>query len=129
MEIKIQIQPKESNLCGQYCIAMILGINASIIIKKMKKKFGTSPKHLRNCLYDYGYKMDNFLNLNRHELPELCILKIRFKKKDKGHWVVCYKNTIYDSDPCLSTNPSSIFDYLIQDEFIIVSSAKITKIS
>ncbi len=94
--IRLVKQPLDSNLCGQACVAMLLGINLEDAINIIKKRGLTSFRNLAPALrttYRIHYTR---LKVIRHSvLPEICIIKVTWKRGG-SHWIVKYKSQIYD---------------------------------
>ena len=95
--IQLVHQPQGSNLCGQCCVAMILGIPLGCVVALLRKG-RTTTKQLRDALRSFG-----ILTADRAErmtssksLPNLAIYKMRFEGTWKSHWVVVSQGKVYD---------------------------------
>lgn len=87
MDKTIQIrhvrQPDGSNLCGQCCVAAILGATLQNTIAKMKKKGRTKTTDLVSAL-----KLDRDTRRLRGTPKPPCILSVKKDKSGNWHWVV-----------------------------------------
>lgn len=97
--MKLKIQPPGSELCGPYCVAMIVGDNPKEVIKEFRHPYATNYVELIFVLRQYGYecpdnKMEPFNS--KTIIPKRCIMNIRWKDAKMGHWVVCYQGVVYD---------------------------------
>lgn len=107
-KIKHIQQPEDSLLCGQTCVAMILGITLSEAVHKIGHKKGTWAKELINVLkkkFKKNIRSKRIKNAKKNKLPDTAIIKVIWRPnmllKAKGHWVLKYKNKIHD--PAFST--------------------------
>lgn len=94
-------QPKPSNLCGQACVAMILGISLDEAIERMKTRGGTRTKQLVKVLRDSGKVTCNGkLSRVRKDFkpPKCAVMKMCWKEgtRRRSHWVVWNEGWWYD---------------------------------
>lgn len=108
--MRLRLQPKGSELCGQYCVAMISGEIPEYVIQIFGHNRGTSFIELTFALRKLGLNPDFKLSKagKKTKLPKLCILSIKYSNTPaqlgtSGHWVVHYKGIIYD--PALGKYP------------------------
>lgn len=92
-------QPKDSNLCGQCVIAMILGIS----LAKAKKLIGhngkTTIEELIQCLVDQFNCSNKLARFGENKgLPYRAIVRVTWNNRG-SHWVL--KNGKYIYDPAL----------------------------
>jgi hypothetical protein len=95
--MKLITQPEGSFVCGQCCVAMIVGVSLNSCLTVFCHDWATSPKVLRWALKYYHYKPNKrLLRYKRQEqLPSLCILKLTYPFQGGGHWVVYDTGDIY----------------------------------
>ena len=103
--MKHLMQPALSRLCGQTCLAMILGVTTEKAVKLVRTGGGTRTKDLRGVLEDHGYTCSPRLQLGPPEGDGLFILKVRFDDRPNTHWVVLARHgdkaLYYDPEfPC-----------------------------
>ncbi len=88
-------QPSGSKLCGQVCLALILGISLDESIKLVGHRHGTSTKELTKH-FDHG---DTRRWLSKDEVPDyaLCISRPgSIKRNGNWHWVLLKNLTVLD---------------------------------
>ena len=100
-EINYIRQPKGSGLCGQSCLAMILGVSLERAIEILghAKKGGSTFSEHRKVLIEQGYKLGEVTkvdNRKKHELPDFAYVRIAFGSRRTGHAVLHYKGKFYD---------------------------------
>lgn len=96
-------QPPGSNLCGQACVAMILGTTLPTVIGLMHKRGKTTARDLKNILTKMGYVVDpNKCIMGTPSGPALAICKVHLLGK-KLHWVVFKDGDYYDPAGWIST--------------------------
>ena len=91
-------QPAGTKSCGQACVAMLLNISLSEALNLFGFKGPTYGIQLRKVLNENGIKTSNrtiTVRKNTFFLPDVAILKITYKGKHLGHWVLKYYNKIY----------------------------------
>lgn len=138
MKPKVYFQPKGSGYCGQYAVAHLVGctpkqaLEAFGINKRGKSKNGTTTRDVQTALQKFGYHCDErMLLITRFtELPELCLLDIRWKRPGtkghgKGHWVLYKSGTIICSGVGIY---HSLNNYLKENEGVAVAYLPVTKI-
>jgi len=82
--------------CGQNCISMITGIGLRKIYKIIGHDQGTKTRELIKCLRKLGYKCSDKLKIFNKNIPELAICKLKYPDSHSWHWVVKYKDKIFD---------------------------------
>ena len=102
--IKHQYQPPKSRMCGQTCVAMLLGMTLEECIKLVFKGYdkGTTTKHLMKVLDQAGYMM-NYKKLVKvpkdGSMPDRAIVKLRrtdVNYSANWHWVLYADGRYYD---------------------------------
>lgn len=95
--MKLVRQPKDSSVCGQSCVATLLGISLHEAIGLVGKKGKTNVKHLVGPLSNkFDIKTNKLSRLKAAELlPEFAIIRVRWNKKE-SHWIIKKYETIYD---------------------------------
>lgn len=87
------LQPKNSCLCGQTCVAMIAEISLEESIFVFGKRSGTTTKNVINALRKLGISCgDRLLFAKKHEKPDVCMCVLHYKDCKSTHW------TIWDGD-------------------------------
>ena len=94
--MKLQIQPKNSKLCGQTCVAMIVdkSLNWTVTNLFNNKRSGTSFKDLHVALEKVSIKVKDVVRCNHQTIfPVLSICRIHFNKvKNHSHYCIIVKN-------------------------------------
>ena len=103
-------QPEGSNLCGQTCVAMLIGEkNLDYVISDMRKRGKTTRKDLYQALVDYGLKPGEKLIRGYPATPDVtAIVRVKWKDINQTHWVV-YQNA-WVFDPALG-EPATTMQY------------------
>lgn len=109
--IKHIFQPKRSNMCGQACVAMVLGFPLLTVRLKMGRR-ATSGKDLHNALSEFfidsspqQVRLSGFQRVSRwkpffyENLPARCIAKCRSTGVRASHWILVWDGKIYDPYP------------------------------
>lgn len=98
MRVKIKIQPRGSNQCGQYCLSMLTNVKPETIMGTKVGKGATSTAQLVSFIRSFQFVCARKLKrINKlTNLPKLCILNYRYKGRSMGHWVLYYNGTVYD---------------------------------
>jgi hypothetical protein len=93
-------RPPRSNLCGQTCIAMLLGISIDDALKLIGKRGCTRTRDLVKALRSQGFTCpDRAQRCDRdHPIPYDCIMKYSWRGRSKGHWVLRVGGVEYDPD-------------------------------
>ncbi len=101
------MQPNESKLCGQSCVAMYCGISLHDSIETFKTRSGTSTRQLIVAMQNQGIEIEYSplkLITKWTALPETCIIKITWHgRKNNGHWIFKKGDSIHDpsfASPC-----------------------------
>ena len=95
-------QPKNSQQCGQACVAMIAGVSLSHSLQVFGWNGCTSVKRMVKALTAYNISLPKhqLTRMGRNTvLPNNCILKLRwtdYKGIQQSHWVVKHGKDIYD---------------------------------
>lgn len=93
-------QPPGSSLCGQACVAMVAGISLDESIKAFSgKRGGTRTKDIVQALSRLGFVCENRLRRVKGQLPDVCVVKLRFAGSHRSHWTLWYHGRFYDPDP------------------------------
>lgn len=89
-------QPDGSSLCGQACVAMLIGIGMAKVVLSTGKTRGTNLKDLLPLLKTkYHINQARLQRVtNNHWLPDLALLKVTWHKG--SHWVIKNSEMIYD---------------------------------
>lgn len=94
-------QPLNSNLCGQACVAMVLGRTLKSV-KPLFQRWGlTQTRHLVKALQAGGYHIKaEHLTRVRHstQFPALAICRFRWSGLWKTHWVVWAEGRLWDPE-------------------------------
>ncbi|MDO7888276.1 hypothetical protein [Hymenobacter cheonanensis] len=116
--MKLITQPEGSTVCGQCCVAMIVGVSLNSCLTVFCHDWATSPKVLRWALKYYHYTpARRLLKIKLPALlPDLCILKLTYPFQQMGHWVVYNAGQIYCS-------VHGIYDY---NKYEAVADGKLT---
>ena len=86
------LQPENSSLCGQCCLATILGTTLEHAILLIGHSHGTYPKELAK-----HFKCDTVV-LTRGIPSKYSLCKVHFETKKQTHWVLFKDFKVYD--PC-----------------------------
>lgn len=90
--MKIKLQPKGSNLCGQTCVAMIADISLDDAISSVGKRGLTNTKDIANALRKLGFECADKVTRYKNGLgSEFCLCVVESK-----HWVVYKDGLFYD---------------------------------
>lgn len=83
------LQPENSCLCGQTCVAMIAEISLEESISVFGKRSSTTTKDVINALRKLGISCgDRLLSAKKHEKPDVCICVLHYKDFKQTHWCV-----------------------------------------
>lgn len=98
--MKWRNQKSGTKTCGQIAIAVILNISLKKAIKLVGHDTYTNTKDLIKILRQHNYQCPNRLK-HLKRAPELAICKLSYIKKNNKyvshwHWVVIYKDKIFD---------------------------------
>jgi hypothetical protein len=94
-------QPPGSSLCGQTCVAMIADITMEESIKAFGgKKACTRTKDIITALKKLGIDCGDppLIRMKGQELPDNCIVKLRFDDRKNTHWTLWHKGQFYDPE-------------------------------
>ena len=90
-------QPAGSNLCGQACVAMLLGCDLRSASKLVGREGPTLATQLAKALRVGGLRIAGRSTVWRNQkLPPIAIMKIKFKRRDLAHWVLKRGNSVHD---------------------------------
>lgn len=100
------MQPVGSRLCGQTCLAMILGTTVHNTIVWAKKKGGTRTKDLRELLEKHGRQCSPRMKRGYPTEDGMFLLTVHFHGSSAKHWVILLrlgdKEMYYDPEfPCV----------------------------
>ena len=105
-------QPYGSSLCGQACVAMVLGIRLNMAIGLIGHDHGTKPKELAEALCLNGVHCMNYRVRYSVEkgLPPRALLAVSStNRRRRYHWVLLWDDWIYDP---ANTCPCSLQSFL-----------------
>lgn len=92
--MKLVRQPKNSNLCGQACVATLAGISLRDSIDIFRTKGRTTTKKVRQALRQMGIGSSPRL---KRGFPKCPTAILKFVHPDgNAHWVVWHQNKYYD---------------------------------
>lgn len=101
--LRLQFQPKQSRVCGQTCVAMVLGEDREQVVKhRFGHRHKTSGKQLRQVLEAAGKRCGPWRRAPGHRIPDVAfaIVGLRSSHADAPahwkHWVVVAKGHVYD---------------------------------
>lgn len=102
-------QPKNSNICGQTCVAMIANIDIESSIMIFGHNHGTKTKEVIKALNKLGIttKQSKLERVKKNKLPEGLLIAHQYR-----HWIVIDKGKIYDPSPYREMNKQPITSYL-----------------
>lgn len=95
--MKLILQPEGSTVCGQCCVAMVVGVSLGSCLTVFCHDWATSARNVRWALKYYHYKPNKrLLKFKKQEqLPTFCMLKLTYPFQKMGHWVVYDTGDIY----------------------------------
>lgn len=100
MNVKHYIeQPTNSKVCGQTCIAMVLGISLEEAIKLYGHRKATSFNDHKVILERFGYTLGEFIKIDNRkgfDLPDLCLVRIVKANNKVGHFIIHDNGKFYD---------------------------------
>lgn len=102
--IKMLLQPARTNLCGQYCVAMLTEKTPTEAIKAIGKRGRTSTKDLVRGLRKLGCACaDGAVRIGKGQImPSFGILKLTIDRGPAArpqcgrHWILVYNGISYD---------------------------------
>jgi hypothetical protein len=103
--MKLILQPENSALCGQVCVAMAAGVSVKKAIDVIGHEFGTTTADVRDALRGLGIEVaDRLRTIGKRKgvIPKRAILCISRKgnkregRKERGHWMLAWDGEIYD---------------------------------
>lgn len=90
-------QPRGSSLCGQACVAMVLGCSLDEACAIVERPSGTRTLDLVRALSGRGLEVGVRLRPWRGgPLPPLAMLKVKFQGKARFHWVLARNGVVLD---------------------------------
>jgi len=95
-------QPPGSSLCGQACVAMILGIRLEHATSLVGHARSTKPYELADALRKREIKCgDRRIRYTGGTLPKRAFLAISaWNSRRRYHWVLLYDGLVYDPALC-----------------------------
>ena len=97
MKINLIKQPKDSNLCGQACVAMIAGISLKESIRLFGSRGKTGTKTLYHALKERGMTCsEKAVRIKNNNKPKICIVTIHYTGYKNKHFCVWNNNKYYD---------------------------------
>lgn len=118
-ELKLLKQPDNSRLCGQTCLAMILGITIEEAIREFGHDGCTHIYELEEVLTNHQYSTTRVAGANFSR--GICRLRSTANKK-WSHFAVMWDGVLYD--PWLGIKPDYPEDFYICSTIIIRASKK-----
>jgi hypothetical protein len=118
MKLKPIYQPEGSNLCGQTCVAMIVGRTLEAVIMVFGHRHATKTRELVSALREYGFRCEDRLTRKRKGLPfpKLCIVKVLWhaagSKRLQSHWVMYWDGEFYDPAECEAWKKGKMSSFL-----------------
>lgn len=108
--MELILQPPGSYKCTQACVAMVAGVSLKRSIQAFGLQHATNLYAMRNALKNLGFRAaEKYKAFGRKpkNLPETCILRLKWPGQKVGHCVVFHKGEVYD--PACGTAPWDIF--------------------
>jgi hypothetical protein len=101
MTPKLIIQPTGSLVCGQACVAMLLGWSLAEACAIFKHEKGTRTRDLVRVLRVFGVECpDKLITISRQNpIPERCIMKVSPPTGTRpwwSHWTLRFDGVTYD---------------------------------
>jgi len=120
-------QPQGSNLCGQACIATVLGITLDEACDLVGKRGYTSTRHIREALAKRGFNLGDRMSSPRwRKKPRkgLYLARVKWVARKHTHWVLCMPDgRVFDPafgyDPDWQGGHRTSF-YLIEESPIVL---------
>ena len=98
--LKMIRQPDDTMVCGQCCLAMLLGISLREIKKTIGHSRGTQTREIVTALNRYGViNSGKLLRIcKKRNLPEIAIVKVKIKgwHVNGWHWILKHGAQHYD---------------------------------
>ena len=124
--MKLVLQPLESRVCGQACVAMLMDMELCDAIELVGKKGATRIKDLSKAIREKYECLDRLQKVNKLNLfPENAILRIRWDKKN-SHWILKCGDTVYD--PSFGQHNFRAYQMAMEGIGTITSYLQLTKI-
>jgi hypothetical protein len=96
--LNLVMQPPNSNLCGQACVATVVGVTLEESIAVFRKRGLTRTRQVAEAFWRFG--IASFGRLTRitsgTKLPKRCLVKLRWKGWYHSHWIVLWNGHTYD---------------------------------
>jgi hypothetical protein len=90
--MKLIRQPANSSLCGQSCVAMVLGVSLRKAILLTRRKGVTRISDLSRAMRKTRVEYKRFTRT----APPRSIVFVKWNSQKVGHWVVYFRGRIYD---------------------------------
>jgi hypothetical protein len=99
--VRLVRQPPKTNLCGQACVAMVLGLSLAKVRPLFRKWGLTHTSDLVEALIRGGATgLRELVRVRRGvPLPALAICRFRWPGLWKSHWVVWAEGRFWDPEP------------------------------
>jgi hypothetical protein len=94
--MKLVRQPPGSNLCGQACLATLLGISLDEAVTLVGVEGGTRTKHLKRALSAMGVPHASRRTLGAPERDDTALLFFWSADRSAAHWVLWHGRKYYD---------------------------------
>lgn len=89
-------QHNDTKICGPCCVAMALNCSVETAMTLMNTKGGgTRTKQIVGAMSDF-YEVPSELVKVKNSFTDPAILKLTFKDRRSGHWVLLWNGFIYD---------------------------------
>ena len=118
-------QPPKSRVCGQACLAMILGVTLGQAIKAVGHKNGTKTALLAKVLRESGAECGSrLIPFRSHGIPTGFTGLVKLRWRNGGwHWMVLWGGFVYDPD---KSGPVPLGEWRAPSGKRITSGLKVT---
>jgi len=104
-------QPDGSNLCGQACVATVLGITLDEACDLVGKRGLTGTRHIRPALAKKGFRIGPRQTLKDKQSLRMYMARVRWKGRKHSHWVVLTEDgRVFD--PSFGYDPDWVGGYI-----------------
>ena len=100
-------QPLDSNLCGQACVATVLGITLEDSIDLVGKRGYTNTRHMREALAKRGFSLGHRMSIKQWletRSKGTYLVRVRWKDRKHTHWVLIFPDQ-HTFDPAFGYDP------------------------
>lgn len=92
------LQPPKTQSCGQYYIAVLSGLSLKKVFDIIGHDRATTVKDIQYMAQEVGYKagerLENVYNIE--DIPNTCIIRLKYGYAKTGHWMLLYKGDLYN---------------------------------